>query len=126
MRTRQLAVFAPVLALLLTPAHAAAVVVVRARPVAAVAVVAVATRPVYVAPAPVYYAPPPTVVVTAPPAPPPPASTEKLPVNTTMWTLPSGCLTMSVGGQELFQCGPNYLKAYPSEKGTYYAVVAPP
>jgi hypothetical protein len=123
MRTLQNALAALLLAALFAPGPAAAVVVVRARPVA---VVAVATRPVYVAPMPVYVAPPPTtVVVTSPPAAPPPV-TEKLPVNTTMWTLPGGCLEMSVNGQALFQCGPNYLKAFPSDKGTYYGVVPPP
>jgi hypothetical protein len=111
------------LAALVAPSNAGAVVVVRRgfHPVATVAVVSAVTHPVYVAP------PPTTVVVTAPPpAPPPPPVTEKLPVNTTMWTLPGGCLELSVNGQALFQCGPNYLKAYPSEKGTYYAVVPPP
>jgi hypothetical protein len=106
------------------PNHASAYVVVRAgvyvRPVAVVAV------------APVYYAPPPTTVVVtsqAVPAPAPaPALTTQLPLNTTMWTLPSGCSKVSAANQAYFLCGPNWLKAYPGVNGTpsYYGVVAPP
>jgi hypothetical protein len=123
--------FAAALALLglAVPTPSAAWIAVRApiyHPMAAVAVVAVATRPVY-------YAPPPTVVVTQPvyttPAPQPasPPLTTTLPVNTTMWTLPSGCNKVSAGEQTFFVCGPNWLKAYPGANGsTYYGVVAPP
>jgi hypothetical protein len=98
------------------PLPASAWVVVRARPV-----VVVPVAPVYVAPAP--------VVVTPAPAPAPPAApplTEKVPINTTMWTLPSGCTPVSASGKSYFICGPNWLTAIKSDKGTYYAVVAPP
>jgi hypothetical protein len=123
MRTRHLA--ALVVAALLNPGVATAVVVVR-HPVyvAPRPVVVVAPAPVYVAPAPVYVAPAP-VYVAPPPQPPPPLSAQ-LPVNTTMWVLPSGCMKVFVSGQAFFQCGPNWLKALPSDKGTYYAVVPPP
>jgi hypothetical protein len=108
------------MATLAAPLTADAYVVVRFRPV-----VVVPIAPVYVAPA---YAT--TTVYTQPapaPAPKPaPALAEKLPVNTTMWTLPSGCTPVSSSGSNFFVCGPNWLKAIPSEKGTYYAVVAPP
>ena len=100
MRTRHLAaaLASAVLAALAIPVEASAWVVVRA--------------PVYVHPV--------AVVVVAP------ALTEKLPVNSTMWTLPSGCTAVSSSGANYFVCGPNWLKAIPSDKGTYYAVVAPP
>jgi hypothetical protein len=113
MNVRNLAA-ALALAALAVPLHASAWVVVRARPV-----VVVPVAPVYVAPAPVYVAPAP-----APPAAPP--LTEKVPVNTTMWTLPSGCTPVSASGKNYFLCGPNWLTAIKSDKGTYYAVVAPP
>jgi hypothetical protein len=113
------------LAALLAPPAAQGWVVVRAPVYVAPRPVVVAPAPVYVAPAPVYVAPAPVVVEAAPP-PPPPAATEKLPVNTTMWTLPSGCLKVSVNGQELFQCGPNWFRALASDRGTYYAVVPAP
>jgi hypothetical protein len=113
MRTSQLAAVPFVAALLTLPLVAMAWVVVR-HPVATVAVVSAATHPA-----------PTTVVVAAPPAP-PPTLTEKVPVNTTMWTLPSGCTPVSSSGNNYFVCGPNWLKAIPSDKGTYYAVVAPP
>jgi len=122
--------FAAALALLglVIPAKAEAIVVVRARafyhPVAVVAVAAAVT-------APVYYAPPPTtVVVTSQPAPQPaaPPLTTQLPLNTTMWSLPSGCNTVASGPQTFYICGQNWLKAYPGVNGspTYYGVVAPP
>jgi hypothetical protein len=121
MRTSQLAATAALaLAALAAPLDVQAWVVVR-HPVAVVGVVAVATHPVYVAPAP--------VVVVAAPAPAPagaPPLTEKVPVNTTMWTLPSGCTPVSASGTSYFLCGPNWLRAVQSDKGTYYAVVAPP
>lgn len=107
------------------PGIAGAWVVVRAP-------VYVAPRPVYVAPAPVYVAPAPVVVVApepvyVPPTPPQqPPPTAQLPVGTTMWTLPPGCLQVAVNGQTYFQCGPNWMMAYPSDRGTYYGVVAAP
>jgi hypothetical protein len=115
MRTSHLAA-ALALAALAAPSEARAWVVVRARPV-----VVVPVAPVYVAPVPVYVAPAP-----APAPPPAPALVEKLPVNTTMWALPSGCTPVSSSGSNFFVCGPNWLKAIPSDKGTYYAVVVPP
>jgi hypothetical protein len=110
-------------AALAIPLEAGAWVVVRRgfHPVATVAVVSAVTHPVYYAP------PPTTVVVAAEPAPPAaPPLTEKVPVNTTMWTLPSGCTPVSASGKSYFICGPNWLTAIKSDKGTYYAVVAPP
>jgi len=118
MRSSPLVAAALVVATLAVPTAATAWVVVR-HPVAVVGVVAVATHPVYVAPAPV-------VVVAAPAPAPAPQLTEKLPVNTTMWTLPSGCTPVSASGASYFVCGPNWLRAVQSDKGTYYAVVAPP
>jgi hypothetical protein len=122
MRTSHLAAAAVVLTALAIPSGARAWVAVRApvyvRPMP---VVVVAPAPVYVAPAPVYVAPAP-----APAPPPAPALTEKLPLNTTMWALPSGCTPVSSSGASYYVCGPNWLKAIPSDKGTYYAVVAPP
>jgi hypothetical protein len=108
-------------AALAAPRGAAAVVVVR-HPVY------VAPRPVVVvAPAPVVVAPAPVIVTPAPPPPaPPPSATTALPVNTTMWVLPSNCLKVAVSGQTYYQCGPNWMRPLPSEKGTYYAVVPPP
>jgi len=122
MRTRHAALATVVLAALAAPLAAEAVVVVRhpvyvhPRPV-----VVVAPAPVYVAPAPVYYAPPPP-----PAAPAPPPATAQLPIDSTMWSLPSGCTKVSLNGETYFQCGPNLLKPLQSEKGTYYAVVRPP
>jgi hypothetical protein len=120
MRTRPLAV-AGLLAALAVPPPAAAVVVVRHRPhpvatvVAVGVVVAVVTRP-----------PPPTPPP-PPSAPPPPAVTTPLPIDSTMWVLPSGCLKVSVKGEPLFQCGPSWLKPQVSDKGqAYYQVVPPP
>jgi len=52
--------------------------------------------------------------------------TEKLPINTTMWALPSGCTQVSSSGASFFVCGQNWLQAIQSDKGTCYAVVAPP
>lgn len=111
------------LAALAVPASTRAVVVVR-HPV-------YHPRPVVVvAPPPVVVAPPPAVVVTTTtvpaPAPPPPPPTAVLPVNTTMWVLPSGCMKVSVDGQALYQCGPNWLRQLQSDKGPYYAVVPAP
>lgn len=110
---------AAALATLAAPIVASAVVVVR-HPVyvAPRPVVVVAPAPVYVAPVPVYVPPP------APP--PPPPANAPLPVDSTMWTLPSGCLRVAVREETYFQCGPNWLKPLPSEKGTYYAVVRAP
>ena len=114
MRTSPLAV-AGLLAALAVPPPAAAVVVVRHRPHPVATVVAVVTRP-----------PPPTPPP-PPSAPPPPPVTTPLPIDTTMWVLPSGCLKVSVKGEPLFQCGPSWLKQQVSDKGqAYYQVVPPP
>jgi len=121
MRTSPIAL-ALALALAAAPGGAGAWVVVRAPVYVAPRPVVVA--PVYVAPAPVYVAPAPVYVAPAPPPQPPPSA--KLPIDTTMWTLPAGCLQVSVGGQTYFQCGPNWMKQYQSDRGTYYGVVAPP
>ena len=93
-------------------------VVVRAPPRA---VVVVAPAPVYVAPAPVYVAPPP-----APPPPAPSPLTTKLPIDTTMWTLPAGCNAMTVNGQPYYQCGGNWLRKYTTDGVVYSGVVPPP
>jgi hypothetical protein len=120
MYTRPLAL-AGLLAALAVPTPAKAVVVVRVRPhpvataVAVGVVVAVVTRP-----------PPPTPPP-PPSAPPPPPVTTPLPIDTTMWVLPSGCLKVSVKGEPLFQCGPSWLKQQVTDKGqAYYQVVPPP
>jgi hypothetical protein len=68
-------------------------------------------------------------VVTKPPsatAPPPPAVTTPLPIDATMWVLPSGCLKVNVNGQTLYQCGPSWLQQQNCDKGPYYQVVPPP
>ena len=122
MQTRHLAAALCLLALI-SPGAAAAVVVVR-HPVYVVPHAVVVVPPVVVV------TPPPVVVVPPPPqppqpAPPPPLTTE-LSVNTTMWALPSNCMKVSVNGQTLFQCGPNWLKQLQSDKGPYYAVVPAP
>jgi hypothetical protein len=49
-----------------------------------------------------------------------------LPVDATMWVLPSGCLRLSVKGETLYQCGPSWLKQQQSDRGPYYQVVPPP
>jgi hypothetical protein len=120
MRTSHLAISLAVAALV-GPGAASAVVVVRHA-------VYVAPHPVVVvAPVPVYVAPPPTTVYVAPaPQAPPPPLTSALPVNTTMWVLPSGCMKVAFSGQTFFQCGPNWLKPIQSDKGPYYAVVPAP
>ncbi len=119
MRTSTLAA-AGLLATLAAPGPAEAVVVVRHRgfhPVAVVATVAVVA--VVVAKPPPTPPPPPT-------APPPPPVTTPLPIDATMWVLPSGCLKMAIKGEPLYQCGPSWMKQQQSEKGPYYQVVPPP
>jgi hypothetical protein len=124
MRTRTLAAAALAMATLAAPLAADAYVVVRVRPVVVVPVAPVYVAPVY-ATTTVYTQPAPAPAP-APAPKPAPALTEKVPVNTTMWTLPSGCTPVSSSGSNFFVCGPNWIKAIPSEKGTYYAVVAAP
>jgi hypothetical protein len=99
---------------------AQAVIVVRHpvyRPIATVAavavVVAVVSKPPKTPP------PPPT-------APPPPPVTTPLPMDSTMWVLPSGCLKISVKGEPFYQCGPSWLKQQQCDQGPYYQVVPPP
>jgi hypothetical protein len=120
MRTASLVV-SGLLAALAVPGNAEAVVVVRHpvyRPVAAAVVVGVivvvATRP------------PPATPPPPPSAPPPPAVTTPLPIDATMWVMPSGCLKVSVSGETLYQCGPSWLKQQQCDKGPYYQVVPPP
>jgi hypothetical protein len=120
MRTRTPLTVVGVLAALLGTGTASALVVVRHpvyRPVAAVATVAVVaavvSRPPKTPP------PPPT-------APPPPPVTKPLPMDSTMWVLPSGCLKIAVKGEPVYQCGPSWLKPQQSEQGPYYQVVPAP
>jgi hypothetical protein len=123
MRARLLIV-AGILAAMAAPDAATAVVVVRHpvyrpvyHPVATIATVAVIAAVVAKPPA----APPPP-----PSAPPPPPVTTPLPVDSTMWVLPSGCLRLSVKGETLYQCGPSWLKQQQCDRGPYYQVVPPP
>jgi hypothetical protein len=113
-------VVACILTAMAAPDTARAVVVVRHpvyHPVATIATVAVVAAVVSKPPA----TPPPP-----PSAPPPPMVTMPLPMDSTMWQLPSGCLRLSVSGQTLYQCGPSWLKQQQSDRGPYYQVVQPP
>jgi hypothetical protein len=119
MRARPLVV-AGLLVALAVPGTASAIVVVRHpvyRPVAVIATVAVVAAVVSKPPSTPH--PPPT-------APPPPAVTTPLPMDSTMWVLPSGCLKISVKGEPLYQCGPSWLKQQQCDQGPYYQVVPPP
>jgi hypothetical protein len=111
-------------ATLTSPFAARAWVAVRVHAVPVVVVHPVPPPVVVVVPAPT------TVVVTPPPAqavPKPEPLTTKLPIDTTMWTLPSNCTKVAAGNQTYWVCGENWLKAYPGPNGsTYYGVVAPP
>jgi len=114
---------AALLAALNVPGTASAVVVVRhpvyhPHPVATVAAVAVVVA--------VVSKPPPSTPPPPPSAPPPPPVTTPLPIDSTMWVLPSGCLKLSVNGQTLYQCGPSWLQQQQCDKGPYYQVVPPP
>ena len=109
------------LAALASPGPAAAVVVVRHpvyHPVATVVAVAVVVA--------VVSKPPPSTPPPPPSAPPPPPVTTPLPIDATMWVLPSGCLKMTVNGETIYQCGPSWLMPQQCDKGTYYQVVPPP
>ena len=119
MRARPLIV-AGLLAALAGQGTASAVVVVRHpvyHPVATIATVAVVAAVVSKPPA-------------TPPPPPtaqrPPAVTTPLPMDSTMWVLPSGCLKIALKGEPLYQCGPSWLKQQQSDQGPYYQVVPPP
>jgi hypothetical protein len=119
MRARPLVV-AGLLAALAGQGTASAVVVVRHpvyRPVATIATIAVVAAVVSKPPA-------------TPPPPPtaqrPPAVTTPLPMDSTMWVLPSGCLKIALKGEPLYQCGPSWLKQQQSDQGPYYQVVPPP
>ena len=121
MRTGLLALVA-LLATLIGPAPAAAVVVVRHpvyhpvyHPVAAVVVVAA-----------IVSKPPPSTPPPPPSAPPPPPVTAPLPIDATMWQLPSGCLKIVVSGATYYQCGPSWLAPQQCDKGPYDQVVPPP
>jgi hypothetical protein len=119
MRARPL-VLAGLLAAMAVPSTASAVIVVRHpvyHPVATIATVAVVAAVVSKPPATPH--PPPS-------ASPPPAVTSPLPLDSTMWVLPSGCLKISVNGEPMYQCGPSWLKQQQSSAGPYYQVVPPP
>ncbi len=119
MRARPLVV-AGLLAALAGQGTASAVIVVRHpvyHPVATIATVAVVAAVVSKPPA----TPPPP-----PAAPRPPAVTTPLPMDATMWVLPSGCLKIALKGEPLYQCGPSWLKQQQSDQGPYYQVVPPP
>jgi len=119
MRATPLAV-ASVLAALAAQGTASAVVVVRHpvyRPVATIATVAVVAAVV---------SKPPSTPPPPPSAPRPPAVTTPLPMDATMWQLPSGCLKIAVKGEPVYQCGPSWLKQQQSDQGPYYQVVPPP
>jgi len=122
MRIRHLVV-AGLLASLAIPGTASAVVVVRRRPAPVVTAAVVLTTAVVVAA--VVSRPPPTPPP-PPSAPPPPPVTSPLPIDSTTWQLPSGCLGVTVKGETLYQCGPSWLKKQQSDKGTWYLVVPPP
>ena len=122
MRASQLVV-AALLASLAIPGRASAVVVVRRRPAPVVTAAVVVTTAVVVAA--VVSKPPPTPPP-PPSAPPPPPVTTPLPIDSTTWQLPSGCLGVTVKGETLYQCGPSWLKKQQSDKGTWYLVVPPP
>ena len=121
MRTRTLAL-ASILSIPAVSGSASAVVVVRHpvyHPVATVAAVAVVVA--------VVSKPPPPTPPPPPSAPPPPPVTTPLPIDATMWQLPSGCLKVNVNGETVYQCGPSWLKQQRTDKGqTYYQAVLPP
>ena len=120
MRTRILTV-AILLAAVISPGPTGAVVVVRHpvyRPVATVVAVAVVVA--------VVSKPPPATPPPPPSAPPPPPVTTPIPIDATMWVLPSGCLKMIVNGETIYQCGPSWLMPQQCDQGTYYQVVPPP
>jgi hypothetical protein len=119
MRARPLVV-ALFLAAMAVPGTASAIIVVRHpvyHPVATIATVAVVAAIV---------SKPPAIPPPPPSAAPPPAVTSPLPMDSTMWVLPSGCLKISVNGEPIYQCGPSWLKQQQSDRGPYYQVVPPP
>jgi len=116
-------VIAGLVASLAIPGPASAVVVVRRRPAPVATAAVVVTTAVVVAA--VASKPPPTPPP-PPSAPPPPPVTSPLPIDSTTWVLPSGCLGVTVKGETLYQCGPSWLKRQQSDKGTWYVVVPPP
>jgi hypothetical protein len=120
MRTIFLAV-AVLLATVTSSGPTKAVVVVRHpcyHPVATVMAVAVVVA--------VVSKPPPSTPPPPPSAPPPPPVTTPIPVDATMWVLPSGCLKMTVNGETYYQCGPSWMVQQQCEQGPYYQVVPPP
>jgi len=122
MRTRTLVV-AALLASLAIPGTASAVVVVRRRPAPVVTAAVVVTTAVVVA---AVVSKPPKTPPPPPSTPPPPPVTSPLPIDSTTWVLPSGCLGVTVKGETLYQCGPSWLRKQQSDKGTWYLVVPPP
>jgi hypothetical protein len=120
MRIHHLAVGVLLMAMI-CPGPAGAVVVVRHpvyHPVARVATVAVVVA--------IVAKPPPSTPPPPPSAPPPPPVTTPLPIDATMWQLPSGCLKITVEGQTYYQCGPSWMVPQKSDQGPYYQVVPPP
>jgi hypothetical protein len=120
MRTPLLAVLV-LLATVAGSGPASAVVVVRHpvyHPVATAVAVAVVVS--------IVAQPPPSTPPPPPTAPPPPPVTTPLPIDATMWQLPSGCLKLTVNEQTYYQCGPSWMVPQTSDKGPYYQVVPPP
>jgi Meckel syndrome type 1 protein len=120
MRTNGLVV-AVLLATMAVPGAARAVVVVRhpvyhpvATAVAVAVVVSVVTKP------------PPSTPPPPPSAPRPPPVTTPLPIDATMWSLPSDCLKVSVNGETYYQCGPSWMVPQQCDQGPYYQVVPAP
>jgi len=122
MRTGTLVV-AALLASLAIPGTASAVVVVRRRPAPVVTAAVVVTTAVVVA---AVVSKPPKTPPPPPSTPPAPPVTSPLPIDSTTWVLPSGCLGVTVKGETLYQCGPSWLRKQQSDKGTWYLVVPPP
>lgn len=78
--------------------------------------------PAEAAPAPAAPTPTPAAATT-----PPPASTQaQLPIGSVVTTLPSGCVSTSINGQQYYQCGANYYIAAYQEGALVYMTVAPP
>jgi len=75
------------------------------------------------APAPAQAAPAPAPTTTTPP----PASTQALlPLGSVVTSLPAGCASSAIGGEEYYICGSNYYKAAYQEGTLVYVTVKPP
>jgi len=58
---------------------------------------------------------------------PPPASTQALlPTGSVVTSLPTGCSSTAIGGEEYYICGANYYKAAYQEGTLVYVTVKPP